>query len=78
VISTGFGVEGIPVTNGVNCVVENDIARYPRLMSAATDVRYNTAISKAAGEFYLQNYSEEQVFKAYDLLFSPDNAVSGK
>jgi glycosyltransferase involved in cell wall biosynthesis len=72
VISTDFGVEGIPVTDAVNCIVENNLARYPSLMSAATDANYNTAISKAARGFYFRNYSEEQVFKEYGLLFEPD------
>jgi glycosyltransferase involved in cell wall biosynthesis len=69
VISTSFGVEGIPVTNNVNCVVENDIAKYPQLMLAATDMSYNTAISRAAREFYFENYAQERVFEEYDLCF---------
>jgi len=76
IISTDFGVEGIPVTNTVNCVIENDIAQYPRLMSAATDVNYNSAISKAARQFYYEHYSEGQVFKEYGSLLGTDNDVS--
>ena len=69
VISTSFGVEGIPVTNNVNCVVENDIAKYPQLMLAATDISYNTAISRVAREFYFENYAQDRVFEEYDLCF---------
>jgi glycosyltransferase involved in cell wall biosynthesis len=60
VISTDFGVEGIPVTNAFNCVIENDIDRYPQLMLDLTDLDYNGAISRKAREFYFKHYSRER------------------
>jgi glycosyltransferase involved in cell wall biosynthesis len=69
IISTDFGVEGIPVTSGVNCLVENDIDQYPQAMSTLTDVSYNSAISHEARKLYSENYSREVVLREYDLLF---------
>ena len=69
VISTDFGLEGIPVTNGVHCMLENDISRYPQLMLDLTDPYYNCAISRKAREFYSNNYSTERLFEEYEVLF---------
>jgi glycosyltransferase involved in cell wall biosynthesis len=79
VISTDFGVEGIPVTNSVNCIVENDINQYPQLMRAVVDIDYNLDISRKAHSFYLENYSEERVFQEYELLFGeqPKSGMKG-
>ena len=79
VISTDFGVEGIPVTNSVNCIVENDINQYPQLMRAVVDIDYNLDISRKAHAFYLENYSEERVFQEYELLFGeqPKSGMKG-
>ncbi len=75
VISTDFGVEGIPVASGVNCIVENDINQYPQLMRAVVDIDYNLDISRKAHDFYLKNYSEERVFQEYGLLFGESTEV---
>lgn len=69
VISTNFGVEGIPVTNAVNCMIENSIDRYPQLMLDFTDPDYNRTISRGARAFYSKNYSKERIFEEYEFLF---------
>jgi glycosyltransferase involved in cell wall biosynthesis len=74
VISTDFGVEGIPITNAVNCVIENDIDRYPQLMLELTDLDYNRAISLKAREFYFKHYSRERLFEEYEILFEETTA----
>ncbi len=69
VISTDFGVEGISVTSDVNCIVENEIDRFPKSMSDLLDVKYNAYISRQARDFYANNYSEERVLQEYDRAF---------
>lgn len=69
VISTSFGVEGIGVTNRVNCIVENEIDRFPQAMADLLNLRYNARISRQAHDFYASNYTRERVFDEYDRAF---------
>ena len=69
ILSTSYGVEGIPVTNEIDCLVEDDIGRYPQLMSTLTDADYNQNISRGARRLYRGSYSKEQVLREYKLLF---------
>ena len=70
ILSTSYGVEGVRVTNGVNCLVEENVERYPQLMAALTDVDYNQSISRGARNLYSNSYATEQVVQEYDLLFA--------
>ncbi|MDQ0162565.1 glycosyltransferase family 4 protein [Aeribacillus alveayuensis] len=70
VISTSIGMEGIPVENGINCFIEDDLAKFPDLMKILWDKKANEEISKHAREFYLKNYSRDKVFNEYDQFFS--------
>ena len=76
ILSTSYGVEGVRVTNGVNCLVEENIGRYPQLMSALTDVDYNQSISRGAQKLYRESYGKEQVSREYDLLFGDGRTVA--
>jgi glycosyltransferase involved in cell wall biosynthesis len=69
VISTTYGIEGIPIQNYVNCVVENDITRYPAAMSKLLDVDYNAEISRQAYKLYRQHYSKNRLVQEYDAIF---------
>ena len=69
ILSTSYGVEGISVTSGVNCLVEDDVSRYPRLMSNFTDVGYNQSISRGARNLYRDVYSKKRILYEYDALF---------
>ena len=71
-LTTSYGVEGIQVTNEVDCLVEDDIERYSQLMSSLTNVDYNRNISRGARNLYRGNYSREQVLREYDLLFGDE------
>lgn len=77
VISTDFGVEGIPLEPGLDCLVENDLGQYPRLMSEVAEAGYNQRLSRRAREFYTGNYSKEKVFQEYDELFSVEGQGEG-
>jgi glycosyltransferase involved in cell wall biosynthesis len=69
VVSTTYGIEGIPIQNHVNCVVENDITRYPIVMSKLLDVDYNAEISHQAYNLYRQHYSKSRLLQEYDAIF---------
>jgi glycosyltransferase involved in cell wall biosynthesis len=69
VISTTYGIEGIPIQSHVNCVVENDIARYPAAMSNLLDVDHNAEISRQAYKLYRQHYSKKRLLQEYDAIF---------
>jgi len=69
VVSTDLGVEGIPVTNSVDCIVENDFDRYPEAMVALLDTNHNLRISRKAYELYQRHYSKERVWQEYDHIF---------
>jgi glycosyltransferase involved in cell wall biosynthesis len=69
VISTTYGIEGIPVENWVNCVVEDDITRYPAAMSALLDIDVNAEMSRRAYKLYRENYSRDHLLQEYDAMF---------
>ena len=69
VLSTSYGVEGVRVTNGINCLVEENLERYPQLMAALTNVDYNRSISCEAQRLYRASYDREPVLQEYELLF---------
>ena len=69
VISTTYGVEGIPIENHVNCVVENDIARYLAPMSKLLDVDHNADMSHQAYKLYRQHYSKNRLLQEHDAIF---------
>ncbi|MEH7306893.1 glycosyltransferase family 4 protein, partial [Neobacillus drentensis] len=69
VIATDFGVEGIPVTKGVNCLVENNFDNYPDVLSKLCDVQLNEKISKEAIKFYNNYYAKDVVFRHYEDIF---------
>ena len=69
VISTTYGIEGIPIENRVNCVVEDDITRYSAAMSELLDIDVNTEISRRAYKLYRENYSRDRLLREYDAIF---------
>jgi glycosyltransferase involved in cell wall biosynthesis len=69
VITTDFGVEGINVRNGFNCIVENEIDKYPEIMLELCNKDYNDKISKNARESFMELYSKEAVFSDYSNIF---------
>jgi len=69
VISTTYGIEGIPIENRVHCVVEDDITRYSAAMSELLDIDVNTEISRRAYKLYRENYSRDRLLREYDAIF---------
>jgi len=69
IVSTSIGVEGISVVNGTQCIIEDDLTRFPELMLSLRDIKRNEYFSREAGAFYALHYSQKQVFMEYDLMF---------
>lgn len=70
VIATDFGVEGIDITSGIHCIVENNLKEYPDKMASLINTEANQQISQNAYEFYLANYSENVVINQYHQIFN--------
>jgi|SRR5215203_474252 len=69
VISTTYGTEGIPVEDQINCVVEDDITRYPAAMTELLDIDVNAEFSRQAYKLYRENYSRDRLLQEYDAIF---------
>jgi glycosyltransferase involved in cell wall biosynthesis len=69
VICTDYGVEGIRVTGGTHCIIENDIGKYPELMAGLCNVEVNNAISRSCRELFIRDYSRASVSQEYDRIF---------
>ena len=69
VIGTEVAFRGYPVCSGTNCVVENDVTRYPELISGLlADRETRGRIAEAATAFAL-SYDYRIVYKRYlDLI----------
>ena len=71
-VSTDCGVEGIPVTHGKECYVENDLSQFGLWMERLMNMTENQAMSLAATELFQNFYSQKPVFENYDNIFLPD------
>jgi len=69
IVSTSIGVEGISVMNGLQCIVEDNLTNFPKLMLSLRDMKRNEYFSREAKTFYELHYSQRQVFMEYDLIF---------
>jgi glycosyltransferase involved in cell wall biosynthesis len=74
VICTDYGIEGIPAKNGIHCIIENDLSRFPGWMASLCDIKNNYIISKSCQELFTLHYSRSAVSQQYDEIFS---VVSG-
>jgi glycosyltransferase involved in cell wall biosynthesis len=69
VISTDYGVEGINIKNTNTCIIENDISNFPMHMESLLNQEFNKLLSRECQSFFVNNYSEENVYRQYkDLL----------
>lgn len=69
VISTSFGVEGINVKSGVDCVITDNLNEFGFAMYEIMNVEKNSSISQMARKLYIEEYSKEAIYKHYDELF---------
>jgi glycosyltransferase involved in cell wall biosynthesis len=71
VLGTARAFSGIPVaTDGSSgCIVEDDFAKWPRIMHALTEPQYNARLSRAARDFYSTTYRRDVVAGHYAAVF---------
>ena len=69
VIGTSIAFEGFPIEKGVNCIVENNISRYPnRIIELMHDYKARLKLSKEALKV-ADYFSPENVFRKWNNLF---------
>lgn len=69
VVSTDFGVEGIPMVHGRDCFVENDVSKFGVWMEKLIDPVENARISEGALRLFQTEYSVSAVRRNYGSLF---------
>jgi glycosyltransferase involved in cell wall biosynthesis len=69
VIATRAGVDGIPVVPGADCLVEDDLERWPDALHSLLDPARNRAIGDAGRAAFAAHYARDVVFREYDALF---------
>ncbi len=66
VVSTAVGVEGLPVTSGVNVIIADDPERFAQsVIRALRDSELRTVIEKMAREFVVENASWDKAAHAF-------------
>jgi hypothetical protein len=48
------------------CVVSDDISEWPQLLKQLTVPNVQASFSTAARDFFLRNYSRDQIYRQYD------------
>jgi glycosyltransferase involved in cell wall biosynthesis len=69
VVSTSCGVDGLDVRNGVECLIEDDLAAFPRTMLQLLDPAINERLSCAGAAFYAARFAPDVVWAQYYSLF---------
>ena len=72
VVSTPIGAEGIASGAGTGVLVGSEPTEITQLLCALTDPVRNSEVSSAARAHFLQTYSRQAVFEAYDVAFAVD------
>jgi glycosyltransferase involved in cell wall biosynthesis len=68
-ITTGKGVESIPIEPGVHGLVSDDIAEFPELMRTLRDPATNAQVSAHCRELFEQHYAQEAAYPRYAAAF---------
>ncbi|HET9580825.1 MAG TPA: glycosyltransferase family 4 protein, partial [Usitatibacter sp.] len=69
ILATDAALDGIPLLDGVSCVRENDVARFPAHMRRLCDAAFNERLSRNSMQAFREHYSRQAVFTEYDALF---------
>lgn len=76
VIATDAALDGIALEDGVDCIRENDVERFPGHMRLLCDVDLNRRLSQNSARIFRERYSREAIFAEYDALFDVARPVS--
>lgn len=69
VVSTSCGTDGLEVRDGIECLIENDLAAFPRAMVQLLDPTVNERLSAAGATFYATHLAPNVVHAKYRGLF---------
>jgi glycosyltransferase involved in cell wall biosynthesis len=70
VVSTHKGVEGLPVQNGIDCLIEDDLSSFPERMLQLLDPSLNEQMSNAGQQLYVREFAPEVVRREYAGIFA--------
>lgn len=76
IVSTGTGVEGIPLVAGESYLRADQVEAFAELMLRLLDPAFNAQVSRAASAVFREHYGPEAVFREYDALFGLTPAPS--
>ena len=68
-ITTGKGIESIPIEQGVHGLVSDDIAEFPGFMRTLQDPATNAQVSAHCRELFEQHYAQEAAYPRYAAAF---------
>jgi glycosyltransferase involved in cell wall biosynthesis len=68
-ITTGKGIESIPIEQGVHGLVSDDIAEFPEFMRTLRDPATNAQVSAHCRELFEQHYAQEAAYPRYAAAF---------
>ncbi|MBN9086978.1 MAG: glycosyltransferase [Reyranella sp.] len=68
-ITTGKGIESIPIEPGVHGLVSDDIAEFPEFMRTLRDPETNAQVSAHCRELFEQHYAQEAAYPRYAAAF---------
>jgi glycosyltransferase involved in cell wall biosynthesis len=75
-VSTHCGVDGIAVTDGVECLVEDDLAAFAPCMMRLLDPAVNERMSRACQRLYAEEFAPSVVRWEYARIFGTDGEIA--
>jgi glycosyltransferase involved in cell wall biosynthesis len=68
-ITTGKGIDSIPIEQGVHGLVSDDIGEFPDFMRTLQDPKTNAQVSANCRELFEQHYAQEAAYPRYAAAF---------
>ena len=75
IVSTSVGTEGVPVSHGRECYIENDIANFGRWLEQLVDPAVNAEMSIAGQKLFDSYYGRTAIFANYASLLQDKRLV---
>jgi len=69
IISTDFGVEGIPNMEKNSAIIENDLASFHMHMERLTDIRENNLFSLGSYKYFNKYFLKQAIYHEYERIF---------
>jgi len=70
-VTTSFGVQGIPIQNGVHCLIRDDPKTFAKaILELLSNVEKRSLLAQNARAFVIENYDEHTIIKKWHHLIS--------